>query len=127
MLKRNFVNTIIIVIFAYAMSMSSCAKISEEELLEDFIYCTDDTVSFQNNILPMITNDCVSCHSGPNAEEGIVLDNYTDIEIYATSGDLMKVITHSSGFAPMPLGKKKWVDCKINTLQKWIDEGAKNN
>lgn len=107
--------------------MQSCTKDSEEKLMQDFIYCADSNVSFANNVFPIINNDCRPCHSGASAEGGIELDDYAEIQSLAFSGDLMIVIKHESGLQPMPNGRPKLNECKITTLQKWIDEGMLNN
>lgn len=127
MKKNKLVFSTLIGIICIQFFISSCAKLSEEEMVEDFIYCKEDSVSFQNNVLPIIMNDCATCHSGVNAPNGVILDNYTDIQAYAGAGDLMSVINHASGYPPMPSGKPKLNECKITTLQKWIDEGMLNN
>lgn len=114
--------------FAFcAASILSCTKESEEDILQDFIYCADSNVSYANNIQPILNQDCVPCHSGSNPPAGYLLTNYTDVNDLATSGLLMDVINHASGVKPMPDGKPKLNACKIATIQKWIDEGMLNN
>lgn len=105
----------------------SCAKESEEAILDNYRYCTDTLVSFQNNIQPILNNDCVSCHSGSNADGNVRLDNYNDVKIYMLNGSLMGTVNHSPGFIAMPLGEEKWNECKLTTFQIWKDEGTQNN
>jgi len=105
----------------------SCTSTSEQELRWAVIYCEDSLVSFQSSILPMMNTSCNSCHSGSSPSGNVRLDNYNDVKIYAANGSLMGVINHSPGFTPMPIGKPKWNECRINTLQTWINEGMLNN
>ena len=117
---------LVVAVFHFTM-LQSCTKINEEDILQDFIYCADSNVSFSENVFPIINHDCRPCHSGAAAEEGIELDDYAEIQSLAFSGDLTTVVNHQPGLTPMPYGKPKWNECKITTIQKWIDEGMLNN
>lgn len=111
----------------FLVFISSCAKLNEEEILDNFRYCKEDSVSFQNNVLPILNMDCNGCHSGPNAEDGVELTDYANVQLYASSGDLIGVLDHIGGLAPMPYGRPKLNDCKIETIRKWIEEGMQDN
>ncbi len=127
MKRKNIILGILVLGIISQVFISSCAKLNEEDILDDFRYCADDSVSFQNNVLPILNADCNSCHAGASAEEGVELTDYANVQLYAGSGDLMGVLDHVSGLAPMPYGKPKLNDCKIETIRKWIDEGMRNN
>lgn len=111
----------------FVLVFQSCTSSNEQELRWAVIYCEDSLVSFDTSILPMMNTSCNSCHSGSSPSGNVRLDNYNDVKTYAANGALMGVINHSSGFSPMPIGKPKWNECRIFTLQKWIDEGMLNN
>lgn len=123
----KFTIIILSVFSSFVFLLQSCTSSNEQELRWSVIYCEDSLVSFQNSILPMMNTSCNSCHSGSSPSSNVRLDNYADVKIYAANGSLMGVINHSSGFSPMPIGKPKWNECRIFTLQKWIDEGMLNN
>jgi len=36
------------------------------------------TVSFTNDVLPILQSRCVNCHGGDRTEEGLVLKTYAD-------------------------------------------------
>lgn len=109
------------------LSFFSCVKKNEEELLSEFKYCKDDSVSFTQNILPIIQQDCGSCHNATSQSGGVTLVSYSDIAFYANNGILLGVIKRESGFSPMPKNAPKLIDCKISTIEKWIQEGTQNN
>jgi hypothetical protein len=118
---------ILSIIIGFVFAMNSCTSVNDQELRWQVIYCEDSLVSFQSSILPMMNTSCNSCHSSSVREGNVILDNYTEVKKYASNGALMGVINHAPGFTPMPIGKPKWNECRINTLQKWIDEGMQNN
>lgn len=106
---------------------NACRKESEEDLIADFVYCKDSLVSFSDNILPILQQECVSCHSGGGAEAGVKLDGYANLMNTVDSITLMAVITHENGYEPMPQGRPIMNECKINTIQMWIREGMQDN
>ena len=108
-----------------------------------------DSVSFQNDVMPIIKNKCLPCH----AEE-----NFNPSELSLDSYELMKEGgKHGPTFVPgkskesllfnklaeeppfggrMPLnsrkkikeGKAKWLTQEeIKSISTWIDQGARNN
>lgn len=127
MKKLKSILGISVPVFAVTILMNSCTSVNDEELRWQVIYCEDSLVSFQSSILPMMNTSCNSCHSSSERNGNVILDNYTEVKKYASNGALMGVINHSPGFSPMPIGKPKWNECRIHTLQKWIDEGMQNN
>ena len=98
-------------------------------------------VSFLNDIQPIFTQNCTSCHpnsgnldlTAENAYSQIVnktADAYTGIRVIPNKPEnsiLFKKIDHSNNFgANMPLGGTL-TDNEINLIKKWILEGALNN
>ena len=81
------------------------------------------SVSYVTNIVPVLQNNCYSCHSTSNSSSGILLDNYNSLRYYAENGYLYGVITHASGYRPMPDDGGKISDCNIALIKKWIDTG----
>ena len=85
------------------------------------------TVSFANDVFPVIDKYCVGCHSGGNPLAGLFLKTYDDVKKVADNGKLVGVIDHEMGFPPMPKNMPKLMDCKIETIRQWVDSGAPNN
>ena len=83
-----------------------------------------DTVSYAKNIAPIISNNCFGCHSQASNISGILLDNYDALKFWAENGYLYGVISHGSGYRPMPDSGVKLSDCAIGTIKKWIDNGT---
>ena len=91
--------------------------------------CDPDTVYFVNEILPMITSNCAQagCHDAITRAEGVRLDAYNYIKAYTKAGSastskLYKEIANGN----MPPNGSMTADQKAK-LQKWINQGAKNN
>lgn len=101
------------------------------------ISCNPDTVYFNKDILPLLSSNCAitGCHDSKTAEEGVVLDNYSNIirtgKIMAGNpgeSELYEAITESDPEDIMPPApKSKLTGAQIQLIRKWIMQGAKNN
>lgn len=87
-----------------------------------------DTISFANDILPIMQNSCAfsGCHSTASAQDGVALSNYNEVNAVSSSR-LIGSIKHTAGFDAMPQGGGKIPQGKIDTIQCWIDQGKLNN
>lgn len=67
------------------------------------------------------------CHgSNPGAGE-INLIDYNKLKVIATSGQLYGAISHAPSYSPMPKTGGKLTNVELETIKKWIDNGAPNN
>jgi hypothetical protein len=139
-MKKSIMNKSVrlglVVVFGYISLMSSCYYDSVEELDPNFGQVgncdTAGTISFSQKVNPIITTFCgstggsaASCH-GSSSASGIPLVSHLDISNSA-SDNLMDAIRHVNGASPMPKGGGKLDNCRIATIQKWIDQGKLNN
>jgi cytochrome c553 len=97
--------------------------------------CSADTVYFGNTILPLISSGCAmsGCHDAITHEEGLVLNSYAGIMKIVSPGNasgskLYKVIntTNPGDIMPPPPHQPFSASAKAS-IQKWINQGAKNN
>lgn len=89
--------------------------------------CDSSVYTYSAAVKPIMQNNCVACHSASLQNGGVDLSDYTGVKSAATSGALLGTITHAAGFSAMPQGGNKLSDCNIQQIQKWIDDGMKNN
>lgn len=87
-------------------------------------------VSYATDIVPL-WGQCVGCHNG-NTPPNMDTNSYTNLlNGYVVAGDaasstLYKSLLGIDGVALMPPGSK-WPNSKIDLVQTWINQGAKNN
>lgn len=90
-----------------------------------------DTVNshYLADVVPILTNNCYRCHGAAtnSGSLGIILEGYSNLKPYAESGTLIGVITHATGYPPMPEDGGKLSDCNINIIKSWIANGIQNN
>ena len=108
-------------------ALTGCYWENEEDLFQVDICDTTD-VSFSNDVVPILTNNCFVCHSNASAASfgnGITLEDYDDIA--AASRQIVGAINHEDGFAPMPRNQEKLDTCQIQIIEAWVNEGSLNN
>jgi len=97
--------------------------------------CNPDSVYFTNEVMPIIASNCAmsGCHDAITRAEGVVLINYATVMEYvragrATSSELYEVIISTNPDKRMPPPPRSPLTAaQIAKIQKWINQGAKNN
>ena len=101
----------------------------------------EKTVSFESDVFPFLSDNCVSCHSKSTHKGGLNLETPEAILKGGDSGPsvvpgkpqdslLMKASTHADPDSVMPprdnkVKAKNLTPSQIGTLQRWIELGAK--
>lgn len=113
----------------FSVVLFSCYNDTEEQLY-GIPVCNLEGVTYSASVAPILSGNCYSCHGQSNAPAngaGIVLEGYDKIKVAVENGLLVESIIHGAKASPMPKNAPKLSDCKINTIKKWIEEGALNN
>jgi len=107
---------------------SSCSKESADKLAAATTCDTTD-VSYSKQVLPILQDNCYSCHGQGNTagSGGIDLSTYTALKVYAQNGFLVGNVSHAPGYNPMPYGLPELPSCEINTITAWVNQGILNN
>ena len=109
--------------------LPSCYYDNEEALYPSLnTSCDTLNVTFTGAIAPMLSNNCLSCHSNNTAASfgnNIRLEDYTDVKANASavSGSLR----HTGNYSPMPKNGSKLKDCLIQQFDIWVRNGMLNN
>ena len=120
MKKFNHIATILIVVGG-AISFFSCSKEKVPTTIMD-PNCID-TVSFNATVLPIIQQNCVSCHGAGNTT-GFVFSNHVNI---SSQSDAIIGAMQNQGFQLMPKGGPQLPDSTIQTIKCWIAQGKLDN
>jgi hypothetical protein len=95
-------------------------------------------VSYQAHILPILREQCYSCHSADKykteTSSTLNMEDFASLKYYATPANgrdnvsyLIGNIRHAPGFQPMPKDGQKLSACEIALIQAWVDAGAPEN
>jgi len=118
--------TISIVLLAIVMLSSGCYYDVEEELYPT-IECQTDEMSYLDDILPILEAECFVCHSAAANFGNITLEGYSETKKHVDSGGLLGTVRHDSGYSPMPKNQAMLLECEIEKIEAWIQDGAMDN
>ena len=119
---------LIILSSGLTLSFSSCYYDKGDLLYpQNGTGCDTTAVSYNRDVMPLLSNRCYTCHIGATAGGGIVLGTYAEDKVVALNGKLYGAVNHSPGFSQMPTGGTKLNTCQLATVKKWIDAGSPNN
>ncbi|MFM9874724.1 MAG: PSD1 and planctomycete cytochrome C domain-containing protein [Fimbriimonadaceae bacterium] len=108
--------------------------VGEPARVEPIAVATD--VIFTRDVLSVLKATCNSCHGEGKQSAGLRLDSYAAILKGSEAGKvvipgksresvLIDRLRGAGGEAQMPLGFRPLSEAQIRTIERWIDEGAK--
>jgi uncharacterized membrane protein len=106
----------------------SCKSENKENLTTTV--CDTSQARFSVEVKAILVKNCLACHSQESAAsfgDGIDLETYTKAKASAQSGGFIASVKHTSAASPMPKGGSKLSDCDIKLLEKWVNDGMKND
>jgi hypothetical protein len=116
---RNRINSIYFAVLAILVTSCTKDKVGGNSPYPE-VTCSD-TISFSNDVLPIIQNNCTGCHDNSN---GYTFTNHQNIsDSYAAIVGSMKGV----GYQLMPQGGPALPDSVIQKIQCWVNQGMKNN
>ncbi len=92
------------------------------------------TVSFANDVLPILQSRCVNCHGGDRVEEGLLLRSYEELMAGSENGPVViagdaenSLLVELIVTQKMPKRGAKLTPPQVQTIIDWINQGALNN
>lgn len=106
-------------LFFISFFICSCTY---DELTE----CEVQSPSFETCVLPIIQDNCISCHSyGGNSETSLYLTSHNDIVNAIEDYNLLERINLQDGAVMPPTGKMSLSNLEI--IDRWVNSGKQNN
>jgi hypothetical protein len=84
----------------------------------------NDTISFSNDIMPILQANCIGCHDQGNASGGYDFSTYTSVS--ANSNAILNSMK-ANGYQLMPIGGPALPDSTIQKITCWIEQGKLDN
>jgi hypothetical protein len=92
------------------------------------------TVSFANDVLPIIQSRCVNCHGGNEIEEGLLLTSHADIMAGSDNGAVLipgdaanSLLVELVATQKMPKRGPKLTPPQVQAITDWVNQGALDN
>jgi uncharacterized membrane protein len=136
MLNRNFfLVALAITAILYACTHEATAPNTVNDPPTASTICSPDSVYFVNEVLPIITSNCSmsGCHDAATRADGVQLTSYATILRYVRAGNAARselyevIIETDPGDRMPPPPRSPLTTAQIAKIQKWINQGAKNN
>ncbi len=131
-MKKRISIPVLLFSLSAVLLVSSCYYDKEEHLYGTGCPTATASPSYASEISPIISANCLSCHSTSNAPtlgSSITLEGYANIKAYITanSSKFSGSINQDGSAASMPKGGSKMSTCNITIIQNWITAGMLNN
>jgi len=105
--------------------ISSCTKAYIPEDVEPITTnSTSDTITYQSHIKNIISNNCLSCHSGSTPQGNLLLENYDQVRSASENGTLIQRINDVSN--PMPTTGLMPSSTRV-VFDEWVQNGYLEN
>ncbi|MEW6285066.1 MAG: c-type cytochrome domain-containing protein [Chloroflexota bacterium] len=92
------------------------------------------TVSFANDILPILKSRCVNCHGGERVEEGLLLRSYSELMAGSDNGPVIipgdaenSLLVELVVSQKMPKRGPKLTPPQVQLIVDWVNQGAPDN
>jgi len=92
------------------------------------------TVSFANDVLPIIQSRCINCHGGDRTEEGLVMKTHADLMAGSDNGPVVmpgdaanSQLVELIAAQKMPKRGPKLTPPQVQLIADWVNQGALNN
>lgn len=107
-----------IILFIALISIFAVSCTSTDETIE--ITCGSTTPSYTTEVVPVLQQKCISCHSDAMPRGNVSLSNYT--KVYTNKSATRNIFASSTVHEGVSL-----TTAERNTVCCWIDSNAHNN
>lgn len=115
------------VLFLVAFTLLSSCENDKVPIIQPISCELKDTVSYTQDIAPILTANCFPCHQYPGAG-GINLDSYSNSASIALSGQLVQSIIHDTNYVIMPPPPQNELDSyQVKAIKRWVAQGCLDN
>lgn len=92
------------------------------------------TVSFKNDVMPLLQSRCFTCHGGQQTNRGLDLATYDSLMAGSQNGPVVtagdaanSLIIQLVASGMMPKSGAKLTPAEVQMLTDWVNAGAKDN
>lgn len=127
--KKGVITLMCLLILPFLLiALNGCYYDVEEELYPVVNNPCDTTdVTFSATIVPILQQNCYSCHSNAANLGSVSVEGYDNVKALVDDGRLTGSIKYQAGYSPMPSGAPQLTDCNLLKIDTWINHGALNN
>ena len=83
--------------------------------------CDTINITYPETIIPILQNNCYSCHNELIQEGGVNLKDYETVSEISQNGKLLGMIKRLNGYSPMPPNQELDL-CSVQQIESWIND-----
>ena len=115
-------NVLQIILLSSTMLFLGCTAVSEEDLIDTTP--TPVSVTYNENVKPIIDNNCIVCHSHPPQNAApMSLVSYENVKEAVENRNLIGRISSNDPAFLMPLGGSRLPQNLIDIIIQWNEDG----
>jgi len=101
---------------------TNCTSVSEDDLIDDTPI--EDEITYNDQVKPIIDNNCISCHSMPPVNGApMSLISYNDVKSAVLNRELLERISSDDLGFLMPFGGPRLPQNLIDIVLQWEQDG----
>jgi uncharacterized membrane protein len=92
------------------------------------------TVSFANDVMPIIQSRCINCHGGDRVEEGLSMNSHAELMAGSEDGAVIipgdaanSLLVELVATQKMPKRGPKLTPPQVQLITDWVNQGALDN
>lgn len=92
------------------------------------------TVSFANDVSPLLQSRCLGCHGGDRTSEGLSIKSYADVMTGSSNGPVVvagdaanSLLVQLVANQKMPKRGPKLTPSEVQLITDWVNQGALDN
>jgi mono/diheme cytochrome c family protein len=106
---------------ALILTYNGCKHEPDEYIPDtDNTPCDTSNITYPGTVYPILEQNCISCHSGPDPKASLDFTDYNRVAFVAENGALLGAIKHLDGYLAMPQLALMLDECKIRQIEIWI-------
>ena len=122
-MRRYIFATLAVISVGTVVLLNRCYYDSSEYLYSGTV-CDTTNVTYSGTIVPIMSQNCNSCHSGGAPMANVNTSSYVGLKTIADNG---KLVNTTSGATTIMPTSGKMDNCTVAKIGAWVHAGAKNN
>lgn len=113
-----------LLLLAGTMWLSGCAYNVESELYPTEVPCDTTDINFYPDVMPIVEDRCVGCHSGGAPAAGLGLTTFEEVQAIGLNGMLLDRVNRSDMDEMLMPPDGPLTDCNLRILAAWVNRGC---
>ena len=116
-----------LLLFVIAIFSNCTYDTYQDDTYLDIDECNTVEVSYATDIVPLLDENCFSCHAEEDNYTGLWLATYEHVSDKNTMTNILERIQLDANDVELMPPSGPLNDCEIDIFKAWVEQGAQNN